>query len=296
MVRKSGRTRDVREGDGTEASGEGKIETGSGISNEAEFSALAVRYLDATVGPRHDQFAALVGISPARLSLYRYGRTVPRQVTMAGFAESVGLPLEWVEAMTAEALLLRGRRTVSAGGEPPAVLAETLARRLVGRLAPRLAALRSVAPAAVPPPPSLERAAEDRAEAAERWAEIEPLTAAERSMMVLEIPAFHSWALIERLCEKSRPTDAETPGEALALAKLAVKLARRVQMSPGFRNRLMGYALLHLADALRTTGDQPRAREARARGLRLFKAGRAEDPGLLEEAVLVVDAPGVVRE
>lgn len=284
MVRKSSRTRDVREVGGAEASGGGKIGAGSGISDDAEFSALAVRYLDATVGPRHDQFAALVGISPARLSLYRYGYTVPRQETMAGFAERVGLPLEWVEAMTAEALLLRGRRSVPAGGEPLPVLAETLARRLVGRLAPRLAALRSVAPAPPPPPPSLERAAADRAEASERWVEIEPLTAAERSMMVLEIPAFYSWALVELLCAKSAAA-ADAPAEAVSLARLAVKLARRVQASQVFRNRLMGYALLHLADALLLTNDLPRAREARARGWRLFEAGRAEDPGLLDEAV-----------
>jgi hypothetical protein len=285
MVRKSGRTRDVRADRGAEASGGGKIGAASGISDDAEFSALAVRYLGATVGPRHDQFAALVGISPGRLSLYRYGYTVPRQETMAGFAERVGLPLEWVEAMTAEALLLRCRRTVPAGGEPPAVLAETLARRLVGRLAPRLAALRSVAPAAAPPPPSLERAAADRADAAERWAEIEALTAAERSLMVLEIPAFHSWALVELLCAKSVAA-AEGPAKAVSLARLAVKLARRVQASLGFRNRLMGYALLHQAHALRTESDLPRAREARARGLRLFEAGRGEDSGLLDEAVV----------
>jgi len=286
MERKQGRTRDVRADRGTEGLVEvvGREGRGSGASRDAEFSALAVRYLDSTVGPRHDQFAALVGISPAQLSLYRYGYTVPRQETMARFAAGVGLPLEWVEAVTADAMLLRGRGAGPAGSESAAALAETLTRRLVGQLAPRLAALRSVSPPSPPPPPLLERAEADRAEAVERWAEIEPLTAAERSMMALEIPAFYSWALVELLCAKSVAA-AEAPAEAVALARLAVKLARRVQASEGFRNRLMGYALLHLAGALRTDHDLPRAREARARGLRLFEAGRADDPGLMDETI-----------
>jgi transcriptional regulator with XRE-family HTH domain len=287
MVRKPGRTRDVREVGGKEAFGEveGRSGRGPGAPRDAEFSALAVRYLDSTVGPRHDQFAKLVGISPARLSLYRYGYTVPRPDTMSRFAEKVGLPLEWVEAVTADAMLLRGGSAKSTGGESATSLAEALARRLVGQLAPRLAALRSGAPPPPPPPPSLERAAEDRAEAAERWAEIEPLTAAERSMMVLEIPAFYSWALVELLCGKSAAA-ADPPTDAVALARLVVKLARRVHASQGFRNRLMGYALLHLAHALQKQSDLPRAREARARGLRLFEAGRAEDPGLLDDAIM----------
>jgi transcriptional regulator with XRE-family HTH domain len=283
MERKRGRTRDVRGTDALIEDG-GRGGRGPGVSRDAEFSALAVRYLDSTVGPRHDQFAELVGISPARLSLYRYGYTVPRPDTMARFAERVGLPLEWVEAVTADVMLLRGRGAGEPGSESAAALAETLTRRLVGQLAPRLAALRSVAPVAAPPPPSLERAAADRAESAERWAEIEPLTAAERSTMVLEIPAFCSWALVELLCAKAAA--AEAPAEAVSLARLAVKLTRRVHANQGFRDRLMGYALLHLAQALRFANDLPRAREARARGLRLFEAGRAEDPGLLDETIV----------
>ncbi len=283
MERKRGEARDVGEVVGTGASEGGG--GGSGAARDSEFSALLVRYLDATVGPRHDEFAALVEITPSQLSLYRYGYTVPRPEKVSGFTEKVGLPLEWIEAMTADSLLLRGRSAGPAGGESAAAVAKTLTRRLVGQLAPRLAALRSVASPAVPLSPALERAAVERAEAAERWAEIEPLSAAERSLVVLGIPAFYTWAFVEMLCAKSvAATDALT--EAATLARLAVKLARRVQASQGFRNRLMGYALLHMADALRAANDLTRAREARARGKRLFDAGRGEDPGLLDETTV----------
>ncbi len=292
MVRKSDGTRDVRAdlGAASTPGAAAKGERAAAKARDAEYSALLVRYMDATVGPRHDQFAELVEISAARASLYRYGYKVPRPETRTRFADKVGLPLEWFEAMTADSLTLRGRSSKPAGSSTPAALAEDLSRQLAGQLAPRFAALRSVAPAPPPPPPSLERAAADRAEAAGRWAEIEPLTAAERALAVPEIPTFHSWALVELLCEKSVKAAPDSPAEALALAKLAIRLARRVQASQGFRNRLMGYALLHLAVALTSLNDLPRAREARARGLRLFAAGRAEDPGLLEETVVALNA------
>ncbi len=282
MERKPGTTRAVRkdrEKGAHRESGPGGG-GGAGTPRDAEFSALAIRYLDATVGPRHDQFAAVAGITPAQLSLYRYGHTVPRPESMARFAERVGLPLEWIEAMTADAILLRGRNAGTSAGESAGETAETLTRRLVGQLAPRLAALHSTAPASPLPPPALERAEEDRAEAARRWTQIAPLTAAERAAIVLEIPTLHSWAFVEHLCRQSAKT--ETPAEALALARLAVRLAPNVHASPGFRDRLNGYALLHLAHTLRAIRDLPRAREAQARGARLFEAGRADDPGLLE--------------
>ncbi|MEP7011566.1 MAG: hypothetical protein ABJC13_14685 [Acidobacteriota bacterium] len=287
MERKSGRTRDVRSGLSAAPTPGAAAKGGRAAAKarDAEYSALLVRYMDATVGPRHDQFAELVEISAARASLYRYGYKVPRPETKARFSGRVGLPIEWFEAMTADSLFLRGKSSKPAGSTP-AALAEDLSRRLAGQLAPRFAALRSVAPAAPPPPPpSLERAAADRAEADRHWTEIEPLTAAERALAVPEIPRFHSWALVELLCGKSVEAAPVSPAEALALAKLAIRLARRVQASQGFRDRLMGYALLHSAAALKSLNDLPRAREARARGLRLFAAGRKEDPGLLDEAI-----------
>ncbi len=283
MERKSGRRRDVR-ADLAAAPKPGAAAGRKGAANprDTEFAALMVRYMDATVGPRHDQFAELVEISAARASLYRYGRKMPRPETTTRFADRIGLPIEWFEAMTADALFLRGRRSSPAGRESAAAVVETLSRQLAGRLAPQFAALRSAVPAS-PSPPSLDRASADRAEAAERWAEIEPLTVAERALAVPEIPAFHSWALVELLCEKSVEAAPESPAESHALAKLAVRLARRVQASQGFRDRLMGYALLHSAAALQGMNDLPRAREAHARGLRLFTAGREDDPGLLDE-------------
>ena len=286
MERKPGGARDVRAVHGAEGLfGGGKRGTrGPGTRRDAEFSALAVRYLDATPGPRHDQFAALVKISAAQISLYRPGTSIPRPDTMDRMAAGVGLPLDWVEAVTADSLLLRGRRTGPPRNESAAELAERLGRRLAAQLAPQIAAMRSEAPEAPPLPPSLEQAAADRTEAARRWVQIEPLTAAERTGIVLEIPAFYSWALVELLCAKSAAA-ADAPAESIPLARLAVKLSRRVKTTQGFRDQLIGYALLHLAGAMKKESDLPRAREARARGKRLFEAGRAEDPGLLDETV-----------
>ncbi len=285
MERKPVGKRDVRDGLGGEARTEPEAPGGHGgdLSPKAEFSALSVRFLDAVAGPRHDQFAAEAGISPARASLYRYGRTVPRPATMLDLTRKMRLPLAWVEAVTADALSFRGRSQAPAGSEPLDAVADNLSRRLAGRLAPRLAAIRGEA--APPPPlqPSLDRAAADRTEATERWAEIELLTEAERSILVLEISSFRTWAFVERLCRKS--AEAESTAEALALAKLAVRLSRRVAASPGFRDRISGFALLHSARAYERAGDPFRAREARARGMRLFAEGRREDPGLLDEGI-----------
>jgi len=261
------------------------------LAPDAEHAALTVRLFAAVVGPLQDQLAEVTGLTPAQISLYRHGHTVPRAKTRAQMAQGAGLPLAWVEAVAADAILLRGRGPGPAGAEPAEVVIEALGRDLMGRLAPRLAALRAAPAAAPPAPPALERAPAERAEAAELWREIEPLTAAERKAILPAIPAFHRWAFVELLCARSDQAAPHAPEDALALARLAAQLARRVEASLGFRDRLIGYSLLHEGNALRVMSDLPRSRGSITRGARLFAAGRDADPGLLDEAIgLVLEA------
>jgi tetratricopeptide (TPR) repeat protein len=74
------------------------------------------------------------------------------------------------------------------------------------------------------------------------------------------------------------------PAEAVRLAELALRIAELCPGEEAWRYRLMGYAFIHLANARRVAGNLRGAREAMAAGKRLWAAGAAADPGLLDEA------------
>ena len=53
------------------------------------------------------------------------------------------------------------------------------------------------------------------------------------------------------------------------------------------RARLSGYAEIRVAHALRAASDPTAAEDALARGTRLFIEGAADDPGLLDPAIVL---------
>jgi transcriptional regulator with XRE-family HTH domain len=123
------------------------------------------------------------------------------------------------------------------------------------------------------------------------WARLEPLSAEERRALVLAAADFHDAAFCELLCERSVEAAGDSAARALQLAELAVLTARNVAGAPEWRSRLEGYARTHFANALRVSGSLPRAAQALARAADLWRAGAADDPGLLNEArVLEIEA------
>ena len=132
---------------------------------------------------------------------------------------------------------------------------------------------------------------EERREAEEIWAALEPLPHAERLQWIeRSVYAAESWALAETIAHASARAAAEDVAAALALAELALTVARRV---PGEarRARTVGYCTGFLANALRVATEFARAAAAFARAWELWRAGEAAgSPPLAESRLLDLEA------
>jgi transcriptional regulator with XRE-family HTH domain len=157
--------------------------------------------------------------------------------------------------------------------EAPTLFDERLARETAARLGLALVALVS--------PRVLgflhrRRIAAARREAERRWKELQRFGRRERLLVVECLEEFQTWAFAERLADESARVAAKSAGAATELARLAVRVAELADVSPGFRNRLLGYTRPFVANGVRV---ESRLREAdiemeAAKGL--WSAG--EDP------------------
>jgi tetratricopeptide (TPR) repeat protein len=92
-----------------------------------------------------------------------------------------------------------------------------------------------------------------------------------------------SWALAERICAASITAAAHRAGDALRLARLAVRIARQVPGEERWRQRLLGWVEPFVGNALRVGGDLPAAGASFELADRLWQQGAGGDPsGLLD--------------
>lgn len=129
---------------------------------------------------------------------------------------------------------------------------------------------------------------EDRVEGAELWSRLERFPVRERNVLVDATQEFAHWALCERICLQSADLAEDDARQAVGLADLAVRIAQRVPGEDGWRSRLKGFALAHLAFARSALGDLKGAAEAIREGRRLWDEGAAGDPGLLDGTCLLI--------
>jgi tetratricopeptide (TPR) repeat protein len=155
-----------------------------------------------------------------------------------------------------------------------------------------------------PLPADLEAA---RWHARELWSLLEPLPEDQRLTVVRVAGEFQHWALVERVCEESVVQASRNVERSASLARLAQKIAERVQGPEEWRNRVQGFAAAHVANALRVQGELKAAEAMLDRAKRLWESGddsaKALDPGRLldleaslrraqrrfEEALLLLD-------
>ncbi|MEP7010329.1 MAG: hypothetical protein ABJC13_08425 [Acidobacteriota bacterium] len=244
----------------------------------AERSALQVRILSALAGPQVSELTDLAEITASQMTLYRYGRIIPRRKRMAKFASSVRVRLPWIEEVASEAF----RQWASTRGQDGPTVAATIGTHLRARLAPKIAALREAARSR--PSSSWPPTAEDRAAAEALWGQVEGLRVVEQRLIINRLPDFQTWEMGELLAARSARSVESDPQEALELARLAGHVAEKIPGPEGRRARLSGYAEIRTAQALRAAGDPAAAGEALERGKRRFAEGAGEDPGLLDEA------------
>ena len=120
-----------------------------------------------------------------------------------------------------------------------------------------------------------------RQRAALLWDRLKRYSPAQRRLMVEKGAKFRTWALAERVAAESIHQAPNHPKDALGLADLALLIA---ELTPGeavWRQRLQGYAWAHVANARRVCNDLPGADDALARAWRLWEAGEAGDPRIL---------------
>lgn len=198
-----------------------------------------------------DQLAGRMEHSPAHVSFLLYGMALA-EVPEEG-------PRSPVDPLPAERL--RIRETAVRVGLAQMVVTEAQALKMLrarrARRDRRRAAVicrRLLAPGTSP---------------AQRWLSIENAEECQR------------WAVAERLAHESEKAAAHSASDALELARLAVRAA---ELSPGddvWRSRILGYAWIFLANAIRVGGELEEAGEAFGEARTLWEAGAGADPGLL---------------
>ncbi len=133
-----------------------------------------------------------------------------------------------------------------------------------------------------PQPADLEAS---RWQAREQWSLLEPLSEGQRLAVARVASEFQTWALVERVCEESIVQASRNVERSASLARLAQEVAERVQGPEEWRNRVQGFAVAHVANALRVQGEHQAAEEALQRAKRLWESGNDSievlDPGRL---------------
>jgi len=118
------------------------------------------------------------------------------------------------------------------------------------------------------------------------WRLLQRRSPSNRRKLVEHGMRFRTWALCERVARESITAAPNHPREALELAELARLIAERLAGETLWSLRLQGYAWAHVSNGRRVCNDLPGAEEAFARAKKLWQAGAAADPGLLNAAWL----------
>lgn len=95
----------------------------------------------------------------------------------------------------------------------------------------------------------------DRAAAGAAWQRLRKMPAEDRRRLVEEVEAFHTWAMVERLCEESERASANRLEEAREYARLARCAAASAKGAAGWRRWLEGYAAGFEASTLCVAGE-----------------------------------------
>jgi tetratricopeptide (TPR) repeat protein len=129
--------------------------------------------------------------------------------------------------------------------------------------------------------------------AAEQCERLKGLPEEWRLGLVQVMEELQSWALCEAACEESVDEAAREVESAASWARLAREIAEWVRGPEAWRNRLLGYAMAHEANALRVAGELKAAETTLEEAKRLWQAG--SDPvGVLDPGRLL-DLEGPLR-
>ena len=249
---------------------------------DPEVLRLVVLFLRNHVGLSQAELGRAAGVRQSYLSGLESGHKSPSEEVLQRLAAAAGVPwplLTQLRSFYAAFLAaIRTEGTLETGGALPAP----------GLGEPASLAVRSY---------WIETAAAARdhdevSEAERTWKAIAHLPHARRSRAVEVSPrASKNGELARLLCAESERVAADQPSEALHLADLALRIAKRVEGGEPWRSRLSGYVLAFKGNALRVAGHLDRATEAFLLGWELWKAGaNAGSSPLPEWRMLLLEA------
>lgn len=237
---------------------------------------LALALMRTLRGWGQKQLAAAAGLDPDTISAYERRRS-PSPATLYRFAALMGFPPSFVDRTLKYAAA--GREWLQAA----AVAGADAARREVEMLAADQA--RRYEEFLLGQLTWCDRAIEamlERREAPRLWRRLRRHPPKRRPAVVELGEEFWSWGLAELLCAESVGEAARDPGAAEGLARLALAVARRVPGTEAWRHRVCGYATAFVGNAQRVLGKLRDAEATFAESKRLWEAGSAADPGLLD--------------
>jgi transcriptional regulator with XRE-family HTH domain len=245
---------------------------------------ITLKFVRESLGVSQAKLGELSGISPNLINDYEHFRKPLTRERLEVLLSFLGVPPERLEATLA---CLEANRAASQAALEPAASQSSTHRRIetvvqqAGGLAMDFA--RGLLTLLTLEGEGLQ--ARERAEAL--WEKLKRRPPEGRLLLVEDSRKYRTWALCERVAAASIEAAGDDPKEAVRLAQLAVRIGELCPGPEAWRWRLEGYAGVHLANARRAAGEMPPAREAMARGKKLWQAGAPADPGLLNEALVL---------
>ncbi len=101
----------------------------------------------------------------------------------------------------------------------------------------------------------------ERTAATAAWRRLRRVREATRASLVATVPAFHTWAVVERLCNESAKAASHDVDEAAKLAALARIAAAHTPGAAGYKTWLAGYAASFEGNVIRVAGDLLQSRQ-----------------------------------
>ncbi len=228
------------------------------------------------------ELAERAGVAASSLCEYETGKVAPSGRSLDRLMAALRFPLPLLDPLLA--CLHVVRQVIGAGGTlraggPPGAEADALAAG-AGRAAEGFTRAALLLARAEPAPPAPSAA--DRLAAPGLRQLLEPFSQEERLGLVRAGERFRSWALAVLLCGESEAAAAHDPRPAIALARLAVEIARFAPGGERWRSELQGHCEAFHGNALRASGELPAAKEAFARSRAAWPLGADDEHGLLD--------------
>jgi len=244
------------------------------------------RLLRALSGKTQEQLAEETGVHRSVIAEIELGGILPSRDHLKAMAESAGISLPDAERILYLYETLRTSR--QRWGRDAGQLFDRMTDKLRSQAG---AAYQRLLTLSLPEGPTAAGVIE-RAE--ELFSRLAGLSEEMRLAVVQVAEEYQTWYLCERVCLASVQELSRDVESAASWARLAQEIAERVPGPEEFRYRVQGYALGHVANFLRVSGELRQADATFERAKRLWDAG--SDPGRVLDPGRLLDLEASLRK